>query len=1109
MVTGHCLLLFERGGFYSNTFFRSWECGGCFLRQEPDTIECPACNAVKPGHEEEVKAKKEAEKPQVKVGAGGFTFAPAAGAAGAVSSSGFTFGAPSSSASSAAKPGGFTFGGIPAATGPDGHLSFDGQGLKLNTEADAKPVADKIAVFKNMKELTFSGNTVGIEAAKALGKALEKHPEFERAHWKDMFTGRMKTEIPPALIHLGAGIMAAGAKLVELDLSDNAFGPIGVDGLKELLKSPSCFTLKELRLNNTGCGVTGGKALAKLLNECYDASKKNGAPLALRVFVLGRSRQENDGAKALAEVFKKMGSLEEVVLPQNGIYHEGIAALSDAFANNPNLRILNMNDNTFTVKGARCLAAVLPKMQKLKVLNLGDCLLKSEGAILISNALRDGHADLEELHMNSNEIRVDGGITIAQAVANKRNLKTLAIDTNEFGEAGCEMVREELENCGRGDLLNENTFEDDEDPDSEEDEEGGDYDDEDGNDGEDGEDEDYEDVDSQECEEEVAKDNKPMASFSFTLPTPKLGGDSSAQPASSGGLFGSLFGKKTESSGLDLSASKAMPSFASVAGATSGFSFGNPGSTSLFGGSPAVNQSSPNKSVHQEEDDGAPENGPDPHFEPIIPLPELVTVTTGEEDEEILFKHRAKVYRFDPDKKEWKDRGVGDIKILKHKTENKFRVLLRREQIHKIACNHYITSEMELKPMFSSDTAVCYFAQDFADEEQKTEHLAVKFKLKETKDDFKAKFEECQRSLKGGDPPAAVAGDDGDKGAGAGSGADGGEAGGNATGTGTSSIFGSTNTPSKNALFGGAPTPSANSIFGGTPQEKKAEGSGVNTPASTTIFGSVSTPSNSSIFGSTSTPPGSSIFGSKSPEKPAEGSGVDLSASKSLASFASVAGNSTTGGFAFGNSTPGGSKFSFAGAGSTLFGGSPSTKQGSPNTSVKQDEDDGPGADDAHDPHFEPIIPLPELVTVTTGEEDEEVVFKHRAKVYRFDPDKKEWKDRGVGDIKILKHKAKNTFRVLLRREQVHKIACNHYITKEMELKPMFSSETAVCYFAMDFADEEAKMEHMAVKFKHKETKDDFKAKFEECQKQLDNPPPGGAAATSGPEENNTDAAEV
>ena len=624
-------------------FSRSWECNGCFIRQEPGNIECPACGQAKPGHEQEVKAKKEAEKPQVKVGAGGFTFAPAAGAAASVSASGFTFGAPSGSSSAAAKPGGFTFGGSPAATAADAHLSFDGQGLKLNTEADAQPVADKIAAHKNMKELTFSGNTVGIEAAKALGKALEKHPELERAHWKDMFTGRMKTEIPPALIHLGAGIMAAGAKLVELDLSDNAFGPIGVDGLKELLKSPSCFTLKELRLNNTGCGVTGGKALAKLLNECYDASKKKGAPLALRVFVLGRSRQENDGAKALAEVFKKMGSLEEVVMPQNGIYHEGIAALSDAFSNNPNLRILNMNDNTFTPKGAKCLAAVLPKMQKLKVLNLGDCLLKSEGAIVISNALKDGHTDLEELYMSSNEIREDGGIAIAKAVANKRNLKTLSIDTNEFGEAGCQMVREELENCGRGDLLNENTFEDDEDPDSEE-EDGGDSNEEDDDEEEEGEeDEDYEDVDSQECEEEVAPDNnKPMSNFSFTLPTPKLGGDSSAQPAS-GGLFGSLFGKKTESSGLDLSASKAMPSFASIAGATSGFSFGNNSSGPLFGGSPSANQGSPNKSVNQDEDDGAPENGPDPHFEPIIPLPELVTVTTGEEDEEIVFQHRAKV----------------------------------------------------------------------------------------------------------------------------------------------------------------------------------------------------------------------------------------------------------------------------------------------------------------------------------------------------------------------------------------------------------------------------------------------------------------------------------
>jgi len=64
-----------------------------------------------------------------------------------------------------------------------------------------------------------------------------------------MFTGRMKTEIPPALKHLSHGIMLAKARLVEIDLSDNAFGPIGAEGIADLLKSEACYSLKELRLN--------------------------------------------------------------------------------------------------------------------------------------------------------------------------------------------------------------------------------------------------------------------------------------------------------------------------------------------------------------------------------------------------------------------------------------------------------------------------------------------------------------------------------------------------------------------------------------------------------------------------------------------------------------------------------------------------------------------------------------------------------------------------------------------------------------------------------------------------------------------------------------------
>lgn len=55
--------------------------------------------------------------------------------------------------------------------------------------------------------------------------------------------------------------------------------------------------------------------------------------------MLGRSRLENKGASALAEVFGNLSSLLEVSMPQNGITQEGISALATAFAKNTQLRV--------------------------------------------------------------------------------------------------------------------------------------------------------------------------------------------------------------------------------------------------------------------------------------------------------------------------------------------------------------------------------------------------------------------------------------------------------------------------------------------------------------------------------------------------------------------------------------------------------------------------------------------------------------------------------------------------------------------------------------------------------------------------------------------------
>nr|XP_018904986.1 PREDICTED: ran GTPase-activating protein 1 [Bemisia tabaci] len=361
----------------------------------------------------------------------------------------------------------------------EGGISFAGRGLKLDTEDDAKEVVDAIEQCEDLSFFNMEGNTLGVDAAKAIAKALEKHKEFKRALWKDMFTGRMKSEIPLALKHLGGGMLTAGARLVELDLSDNALGPIGVEGLADFLRSTCCYNLQELRLNNNGLGVTGTKMLAKALLDCHKNSSAEGKPLALKIFIAGRNRIENEGALKLAEVFKTIGTLEEIAMPQNGIYHVGISALSDAFRANPNLRIINLNDNTITEKGAVALAKAFLELKELKILNFGDCLLRTKGAILLANALEDTH-QLEELILDSNEIGQEGGEAVAKAVSNKLKLKALNLNSNNFGENGIEVITNALKESGHFEFLS--SLSDDEGTDDEE-EDGG------GGDGEDDEDE--------------------------------------------------------------------------------------------------------------------------------------------------------------------------------------------------------------------------------------------------------------------------------------------------------------------------------------------------------------------------------------------------------------------------------------------------------------------------------------------------------------------------------------------------------------------------------------------------------------------------------------------
>ncbi|PYH44591.1 Ran GTPase-binding protein YRB1 [Aspergillus saccharolyticus JOP 1030-1] len=176
---------------------------------------------------------------------------------------------------------------------------------------------------------------------------------------------------------------------------------------------------------------------------------------------------------------------------------------------------------------------------------------------------------------------------------------------------------------------------------------------------------------------------------------------------------------------------------------------------SMFGGGPKKEKveaeddkdepSGSSKAQKAEDEDEAPES-PDVHFEPVIRLTEKVETKTNEELEEQVFKMRAKLFRFDRESKEWKERGTGDVRLLKHKENQKTRLVMRRDKTLKVCANHYIVPDMTLSANVGSDRSwVWNAAADVSEGEPEACTLAIRFANSENANLFKEAFETAQK----------------------------------------------------------------------------------------------------------------------------------------------------------------------------------------------------------------------------------------------------------------------------------------------------------------------------------------------------------------------------
>ncbi|KAI8590193.1 hypothetical protein BDZ88DRAFT_415848 [Geranomyces variabilis] len=354
-------------------------------------------------------------------------------------------------------------------------FSIEGRTLKLDTALDVKQFTDELAANSDLTEIRLSGNTFGVEAGRAIAQALKGQYSLQTASLSDMFTSRLRNEIPLVLEAL-VEALEDKTSLRELDLSDNAFGPAGAEPLQRLLVNNR--HIQTLRLYNNGLGIEGARLVSEALVKAADKNREEGRASSLKVVYIGRNRMESPGIMHLCKAFEAHAdTLREVRMPQNSIRPEGIAALMEALSRCEQLEHLDVQDNTFTEKGSAALAKVVGGWKNLKALHIGDCLLGAEGSKLVLAALTNGNTALEKLHLAFNEIDPEGAALIPELLLNKKSINLLELNGNAFdpeGDAVRDVKRVLLENGGEGalDELDEMEWdEDEEEEDEDEDEE--------------------------------------------------------------------------------------------------------------------------------------------------------------------------------------------------------------------------------------------------------------------------------------------------------------------------------------------------------------------------------------------------------------------------------------------------------------------------------------------------------------------------------------------------------------------------------------------------------------------------------------------------------------
>ena len=228
-------------------------------------------------------------------------------------------------------------------------------------------------------------------------------------------------------------------KLVELDVSENALGPRGIEACKPLLASKE--TLARISFCNDGLSAEACESIRDLL-----LFRGENMPTSLTHLRFHNNMSGSGGAIAIADVVKNSPSLQLFELSSTRCGRDGGETLCSAFEFCPNIESINVGDNTFGIESGKILAQVLKNKTKLKYLKVSDIGLEDEGmsALLLSLGT-EKCTNLIELDISCNDLTYEGLLSLGLVFRNNLQLEKLILDDNEIGSRGSMRVARAIE----------------------------------------------------------------------------------------------------------------------------------------------------------------------------------------------------------------------------------------------------------------------------------------------------------------------------------------------------------------------------------------------------------------------------------------------------------------------------------------------------------------------------------------------------------------------------------------------------------------------------------------------------------------------------------------